>query len=249
VSREGRPRVLSWDACLNARDLGGYPTADGRETAWGAIVRADMLSRLTPAGLDSLTAYGVRTVIDLRLPSELTESPNPFASPGRSGVRFQHLAPRHRGRPPPAYATLADDYKGVLARFPSRFAAVFEAIAAAAPGGIVVHCAGGRDRTGLVAALLLALAGVPSHVISADYALSEPLLREADQRWIESEPEKRAERERRVAWALPRVEVMTELLDHLDRRTAAPRDTCAVVAWPRTASSGRGRESLPRRRR
>jgi protein-tyrosine phosphatase len=210
--------VLAWEACLNARDLGGYPAVGGQETAWGAIVRADSLSRLTAPGIDALTSHGVRTVIDLRLPAELAGAPNPFALPGRPGVSFRHISLIDPlASPPPAYETLADDYKGILTRFPARFAAVFEAIASAGPGGVAVHCAGGRDRTGLVAALILALAGVPHETTAADYALSAELLREVDLLWIESEPEKRAERERHVAWALPRVEVMTELLDHIDR--------------------------------
>jgi protein tyrosine/serine phosphatase len=219
VTNDSRPRILAWEACLNARDLGGYPAADGQETAWGAVVRADSLARLTAPGIDALTNYGVRTVIDLRLPAELADAPNPFASRERRGMRLRHISLFDpTAPPPPAYETLADDYKGVLTRFPARFAAVFDAIAAAGTGGIAIHCAGGRDRTGLVSALLLAIAGVPRNVIATDYALSTELLRESDLRWIESDPARRTERERRVAWALPRVEVMTELLDHLHRR-------------------------------
>src|SRR5215212_4777488 len=74
-------RRLYWDACYNVRDLGGYATVDGGHTRWDAFVRADNLSRLTPAGQSALIAYGVRTVIDLRRADELTIDLNPFAPP------------------------------------------------------------------------------------------------------------------------------------------------------------------------
>ena len=90
MSRNESDRHLHWDACYNARDLGGYATADGGYTRWGAFVRADNLSRLTPAGQSALIAYGVRTVIDLRRAGELTIDLNPFAS--RSQIcAVQHI--------------------------------------------------------------------------------------------------------------------------------------------------------------
>ena len=64
-----RDRILLWEACRNVRDLGGYRTPAGR-TRWGALVRADSLGQLTPAGQSSLIAYGIRTVIDVRFPEE-----------------------------------------------------------------------------------------------------------------------------------------------------------------------------------
>ncbi|MEO6061619.1 MAG: tyrosine-protein phosphatase, partial [Thermoflexales bacterium] len=58
-------RTVRWSACLNVRDLGGLPLRGGGRTRFGAIVRADGLFRLTPAGLEEVRAYGIRTVIDL----------------------------------------------------------------------------------------------------------------------------------------------------------------------------------------
>src|SRR5688500_17816224 len=72
-------RQLSWEACYNVRDLGGYATADGGVTRWRAFVRAGSLYRLTPAGRAALLDYGVRTIVDLRRASELEHYPNPFA--------------------------------------------------------------------------------------------------------------------------------------------------------------------------
>src|SRR5262245_37857138 len=80
-------RRLSWDACYNIRDLGGYPTRDGTQTRWRSLVRADTMCRLTADGRAALLDYGVRTVIDLRRSDELRLDPNPFASPqGQTGV-------------------------------------------------------------------------------------------------------------------------------------------------------------------
>ena|SRR6266542_4116145 len=75
MTNELRARVLNWDACLNARDLGGYPTGDGGQTRWGVCVRADTLSRLTSVGRTALLDYGVRTIIDVRRADELQVDP------------------------------------------------------------------------------------------------------------------------------------------------------------------------------
>ena len=74
-------RHLAWEACWNVRDLGGYPTEDGHETRWRALLRADDLCRLTADGQAALYVYGVRAIIDLRSPAELTVKPHPFATP------------------------------------------------------------------------------------------------------------------------------------------------------------------------
>src|SRR5436190_18952958 len=84
-------RRLRWDACYNTRDLGGYVTADGGYTRWGAFVRADNLSRLTPAGQSALIEYGVRTVIELRRADELTIDLNPFVAVSNDPRRPAYL--------------------------------------------------------------------------------------------------------------------------------------------------------------
>src|SRR4051812_3403516 len=95
-------RDLTWADCYNARDLGGYPTADRRTTRWQALIRADNLVRLTPAGQAALRAYGVRTILDLRLAYELEIDPNPFAA--TSGPPGE---PRYVNRPLHDAATFA----------------------------------------------------------------------------------------------------------------------------------------------
>jgi protein tyrosine/serine phosphatase len=216
---DGEPsRRLTWGDCLNARDLGGYRTLDGHETAWRAVVRADSLAKLGPDGCAALEAYGVRTIVDLRFAHELESAPNPFAARDDCDVAYLNLSLFDpTAEPPPPYATLADDYKGVVARFPGPIQEIMTAIARAQEGGVVVHCAGGRDRTGIVAALLLALAHVPHETIAADYALSTAYLRPRDEEWLANGPGDRAERERAYTWGITRAEVMLDLLAHLDQ--------------------------------
>jgi protein-tyrosine phosphatase len=172
---EGVSRHLGWQGSFNVRDLGGLTTTDGRETRWRSAVRADDLSGLTAAGWGALTGHGVRTVIDLRNDDELTED----VAPRPDGVTTVHLpldASENREfwdvwDSGPQFATPLY-YGPHLERFPERTAAVISAIARAQPGGVAFHCVGGRDRTGQVAMVLLALLGVAPEEIAADYALS-----------------------------------------------------------------------------
>lgn len=175
VLDDGSGRALAWEGAFNVRDLGGLPTAEGRTTRWGRIVRADALDDLTPAGWDAVVAHGVRTVIDLRNDDELPREP--LARP--ASVTTVHVpldGAEHRDfwdawDSGPQFGTPLY-YRPHLEQLPERSAAVLSATAGAEPGGVVVHCVGGRDRTGLVAMLLLHIAGVPPEEIAADYALS-----------------------------------------------------------------------------
>jgi protein-tyrosine phosphatase len=204
---------------LNARDLGGYAGLGGRETRWGAVVRSGNLAMLTATGRQALVDYGVRSIVDLRLSEEVARHPNPFAEPDAHGVGYANLSFIDPGAPaPPSVSTLAEDYQGMLDRFGQAVAAVVTAIANAPEGGVLVHCAAGKDRTGLVAALLLGLAGVAPETIAADYALTADCLRPRDQEWLENGPGERADREAWLRRVEPTAEVMLEVLDHLAAR-------------------------------
>jgi protein-tyrosine phosphatase len=168
-------RHLPWEGAFNARDLGGLPIVGGGRTRRGALVRSDALDGLTAAGWEAVLDHGVRTVIDLRNDTER----EPDAAPRPDAVMTLHrpldaVEDRSfwdvwdRG---PQFGT-PRYYRPHLERFPERSAAVLSAIARAAPGGVVVHCGGGRDRAGQVSLLVLALAGVEPQAIGADYGLS-----------------------------------------------------------------------------
>ena len=215
-------RDLVWNGCLNVRDLGGL-AVDGGETRFGSVVRADSVSELTSAGWEALADYGVRTVLDLRgdhereddppseLPVEVLHVPFMEASDEEWSEIAEEL--EEVAKQPVPDAT-RDAYLIFLERFRPNVGAAVKAVAHAPEGGLVIHCVGGKDRTGLLAALLLYLAGVPVEEIAADYALSEERLRPRHDKWFEA-AESEAERERlkRIAQCPPEsiVQVFAEL--------------------------------------
>lgn len=217
-------RHLAWNACLNARDLGGYPTVDGRYTRWQALVRSDNLCRLTSAGRTALIEYGVRTIIDLRSPSELAFEPNPFAGYTASDGRLTyHNAPfldetdTEGMRALDAASSAREMYELMLDRYRILLGVILKAIARAPQGGVLIHCHAGKDRTGIVAALALSLAGVPDEIIIEDFALSGDYLRPVYDKVV-SKAQDPAEQER-LAWQLAtEPETMRATLEHLHAR-------------------------------
>jgi protein-tyrosine phosphatase len=217
-----RSRTLLWDGCINVRDLGGHPTEDGRETRFGAVVRADSVRGLSDEGWEALVAYGVRRIVDLRWDEELAEDP-----PRELPLEVVHVplfGERNEGRdidrllqglldPAGRRSTF---YLECLRRYPRNFASAIAAVGQAPEGAVVVHCAGGVDRTGLVSALLLSLAGVAPEHIAADYAASEANWAERTAVWID-EADTEEEREfRRFLSRMP-PEAMLAVLEALDR--------------------------------
>ena len=178
-------RVLSLDYAQNVRDLGGYSTADGRTTAWGRCVRSGDMDQLSIGDRQALVAHGVDTVIDLRMEKEIAAAPNRFQDSGDVhfvihdfwGQRFDNYRSRNKGAPPEV--KLADLYCQGLVQSAFVMAAIMRTVAAA-DGGVAFHCRSGKDRTGLVAAFLLDLAGVPRTVICEDYGLTAALLTSPD---------------------------------------------------------------------
>ena len=178
-------RHLRLEGTHNVRDLGGYPTQDGHSTRWRTVLRADSLHRLTPASQKALADYGIRTVIDLRRTAEVLEMPDAVASSpdfayyhqdleGDALTLGEKLAIPLESRKGAKF--WAENYTGWL---DLRRTHIVETLATLASPGILpalVHCAGGKDRTGLMAALILALARVPVETIVEDYALSAPYL-------------------------------------------------------------------------
>jgi protein-tyrosine phosphatase len=161
--------------CFNFRDLGGYPAAGGMTTRWRRLFRSDGLVGLSDEAMASLAALEVATVVDLRSPGEV-------ANRGRFAhetVRYHHL-PFTESLPGADEAAQWDDHRFVSARYTNILvdasAAVVSAVEVlAAPAALpaVFHCSVGKDRTGVLAAVVLGLLGVPDEVIVADYALSQ----------------------------------------------------------------------------
>lgn len=167
-------RDLDW-GCCNVRDLGGLSTEDGRITRRNRVIRSDNPSRLTLRGWDALWNYGVRTVVTLRTVGTTDPEPDLHLVPAGMAVERVYLEdatdPEFRRRCiDTGWWATPLQWAEMLQLWPERCAAAVGAVARANEGGVVVSCGVGRDRTGLVTFLLLALAGVRSDEIASDWA-------------------------------------------------------------------------------
>ncbi|MFN8196656.1 MAG: tyrosine-protein phosphatase [Nocardioidaceae bacterium] len=156
-------RILAVDGLCNARDLGGLARNGGGRTPYGVFFRSECPHTVTPTGWEQLHARGIRTVVDLRQPAERERTPS--AAP--AWATAMHVDHDGLEAHPEFWADFWDNglvgtalyYLPHLTALPHRSAAVLAALAQAPEGGVLFHCAGGRDRTGLIATLLLRLAG------------------------------------------------------------------------------------------
>ena len=170
-------RRIEIEGAYNVRDIGGYKTSDGRMTRWQSFLRADNVSTLPQHSQDTLVSvYGVRTVIDLRRQDEIDGQPDNVL--GRSSrVRYHNVDivgdmvfDQVESAEPPD--RIHASYRNMLDRRGLKFGETLRVLAR--PGALpaMYHCMGGQDRTGIVSALLLSLAGVPTETIAADYTLT-----------------------------------------------------------------------------
>lgn len=164
-------RNLDVDGLVNARDLGGLVRSDGTATPSRAFYRSEAVDRVTERGWDRLRGLGIRTVIDLRRPSERSGS-----VPGD----IQRIEVDLDGNEPEFWAPFEADgrwgtplyYPAHLAELPHRMCEVLDAFASAGEGAILFHCGEGWDRTGFVTAMLLRALDVTPDAAAADYLLS-----------------------------------------------------------------------------
>ena len=194
-------RTLVWDGCVNVRDLGGIPTEDGGTTRFGAVIRSDNVGALTDDGWRALVRHGVVRIVDLRWPEEVAGDP-----PRDLDVEVVHVSvlgpnlaeSREFLRALDEHVDSVDDiadhyawsYVEFLERNRDRFGQAIAGVATA-QGPVVIHCMGGKDRTGLVAALLLRVAGVSREEIGVDYSFSGPNLAARLEAWLANTPDER----------------------------------------------------------
>jgi len=171
-------RHVEFQRLHNFRDLGGYATADGSATKWGVLFRSDNLRKLSEsADVERFRALDVRTVIDLRYPWEIEQSGR---VPEFPGLRYVNLSIEHQpydqgalGDDFDPWRFLADRYMEVAQDGVKEIRGVLEAIADPESGNTVFHCASGKDRTGIIAMLVLSLVGVSEENVLDDFALTE----------------------------------------------------------------------------
>jgi protein tyrosine/serine phosphatase len=214
---------LAWEGCVNVRDLGGLPTEDGRRTRLGGVVRSDNVRRLTDEGWRALADHGVQRIVDLRFPEELAED-----QPRDVDIEVVHVSVL--GTADPEYVKELDahlaandiadhyawSYVEFLERYREEFGKAFAAIADA-DGTVVVHCFAGKDRTGIIAGLLLRLAGVDHDTIGADYALTADNLRPRWDAWLE-ETEDEEQRTKLAKLQHTPAEAMSRVVHEIERR-------------------------------
>ena len=162
-------RSIRVPGLCNARDLGGLPIAGGGTTPRGVLIRSESPDLVTAEGWERLRGIGVRTVIDLRRSDERARD---------TGTRPAWAAVLHLDLDDPRFTQRygAEGLEGAslhhldrLRESPGLVVDVLRAVGEARPGAVLIHCVGGRDRTGLLAAILLAVAGVEREAIVADH--------------------------------------------------------------------------------
>lgn len=192
ASQEASKRLLPLEGGQNFRDLGGYRTTDGRMVKWGTIFRSGTMTNLSDADFRYLADKGLKTVVDLRSTSERKKEPVAWPLPGSPQVHqkdyeidYSMMAalakPGLTGAE--ARAVMATFYREVPKTFADQYKLIFaELLGGDAP--LAFNCSAGKDRTGVAAALVLSVLGVPRETVIADYLLSnetfKPVESEAD---------------------------------------------------------------------
>jgi protein-tyrosine phosphatase len=184
-------RRIVLDGAVNFRDLGGYVVASGDSvTRWRTVFRADGLGELTEGDFAVLRDLGIRTVIDLRAAYELERGQfDVVAHP----VAYHHFPfidsipdPEEFDRRPDL---LEAQYLEMLDNAGDEIRSALEVLAGPDALPAVFHCTAGKDRTGLLSALLLSLLGVPEETVVADYALSQEAMERLKEKIVRKYPE------------------------------------------------------------
>ena len=225
-------RLVPLEGGVNFRDMGGYPTQDGRRVRWRRLYRSGTMGRLTPGDYDILAERGIRTIIDLRTGVEQQDDPNLWASHAGIGYwsrdhdetfgNLHEMAGQGIATAEEAHEIMMAGYRHLPTQHAPAYAEMFRRIAAGEVP-IVINCTAGKDRTGAGAALVLAALGVARETIAADFNMTErsvdlakalagrPKSRHADRYMTLAEPVMRA-----LGRAHP--DYIRAMLDALDER-------------------------------
>jgi protein-tyrosine phosphatase len=221
---------IDLEGVVNMRDVGGLPTRDGRTLRHRRLIRSDNLQDLTPSDVRHLVEeLGVTDVVDLRTELEvhhtgpgplrqtsLTHHHHSFFSDDREVSGEEALAWRRRRPVRRDDDYWASHYLGYLDERPDSVSAALDVVARS-PGGTIVHCAAGKDRTGTVVGLALDVAGVPAEAIIGDYVATAMRLERILERLLREAPYTEVLSTRAVEDQLPRAETMERILAILQR--------------------------------
>jgi protein-tyrosine phosphatase len=227
---------IDLEGAVNVRDVGGLPAEDGGQTVYGRLLRSENLQELTAADVSKLVdEIGVTTVVDLRTTSEVElEGPGPLDAVPSVRHAYHPVLPELGNRTDAVAEALLlkkrerdlsrfpDDlmcghYLGYLEDRPEEVTGALRTIATA-EGAAIVHCAAGKDRTGVIVALALAVAGVEADAIVADYMATEERIDAIIERLARSRTYAGDVTSRPVRAHLPREETMKSFLEQLHVR-------------------------------
>ena len=232
IYRGVRGRVLgvTWialEGAANARDVGGLPTVDGHRTRSGVLLRSDNLQGLTPGDVRVLLDRGLRTVVDLRTATEVElEGPGPLRELDVAHHHLDLIPHGFEGRAALSRAVPDEDapdhamdhwYADYLTDAPASVATALRLVADPRSGAVLVHCAAGKDRTGVLVALALSLVGVTRDAVVADYALSGERIAAVRDRLVASPTYAPDVGKRTLDSMRPHAGNMERFLDRVDR--------------------------------
>jgi protein-tyrosine phosphatase len=183
IDRAAAPLWLPLSTALNLRDVGGLPVAGGGSVRARTLLRSGSLRQLSPADAATLVAeFGLRTVVDLRTPEELAvDGPSSLA---KVGVATAHLplisdvddAVLKAQGDTDAVRVLTDAYQAFLDQRGEHLVTAARLVAWTGSGSVLVHCAAGKDRTGVTIAVLLDAVGVDRAAVLADYEVTNEVI-------------------------------------------------------------------------
>ncbi len=208
-------RWLALEGLDNVRDVGGLPLRGGGTTRSGVLLRSASLHYCTPGDVEHLVdVYGLKLVLDLRTQREIDrDGPTAVAKAGVDTVALSFIPEEERELPESDVDPLVHIYLGYLRNRAENVVAAVRLLAAADAGPALVHCKAGKDRTGILVALVLDAVGVERDAVVADYALSGEQIEAMFRRWTTASGEPMPTD---LTPHVPRAEAMAEVLGHID---------------------------------
>jgi protein-tyrosine phosphatase len=245
---------MALEGARNVRDLGGLPTVDGRTTRNGVVIRSDNLQDLSHADVETLLGAGVRTVLDLRTSAEVElTGPGPLRGTDVTHLHLDLIPHGLDGREL-VDRTIPDETAGEHAMdhvyidyvkdSPDKVALALRALADPGNGAVVVHCAAGKDRTGVIVAIALSLVGVERDAVVADYALTDERIAAIRDRLLATPLYADDMRRRTLESMRPHAGNMARFLDRVDREYGGVHGLAMTVGVDEETLTGLSRRLL-----
>jgi len=223
-------RIVPLVGASNFRDLGGYPTVDGGSTRWGTLFRSDALHELTEPDIKVLRDLGLKTIVDLRMVAEVRKSGRGLL--GFEPATYDEDGGESRGIPAPTDEDLSNRYMWYLDIGREPLAQALRVLGDTANYPLVFHCAAGKDRTGVLAALVLDIVGVERTVIIEDYVLTATRMELVLERILRTLGEDRRVEDLPANAFTVKASTMEGFLDRLDQRYGGARQWALAAGVP-----------------